>query len=93
LAWRHTNATIIATGKRKKRLLVLQWIDEEQVDAEQLRVWEDEVQRRPYIGCGFSNAGLDHQELKIAQEGLKLSQQSPQSMEAGGLNGVPTAKP
>ena len=48
---------------RKKRLLVVQWIDEETVEPAQLRVWEEEVKRSPYISSAYVNAGQHHQEL------------------------------
>jgi hypothetical protein len=45
--------------------LVLQWIDEETVSPEKLRVWEQEAMCSPYIASAFVNAGLTHEELKI----------------------------
>jgi hypothetical protein len=65
VAWRHTNILYSPTGRRKKRLLVLQWIDEEMVSPEKLRVWEQEAKCSPYIASAFTNAGLTHEELKI----------------------------
>jgi hypothetical protein len=63
LAWRHTNLTLSSTGMRKKRLLVVQWIHEDTVEPAQLRVWEEEVKRSPYISSAYINAGKHDQEL------------------------------
>ncbi len=41
----------------------MQWIDEETVEPAQLRVWEEEVERSPYICSSYLNVGQNHQKL------------------------------